>query len=269
MTNEENAAIQQSQEQSSIPPADANDLVDGNASKGLVAGPLRMSIAGLLVGLCVWQIMPWAYPYFEIPEVPVKNERSPTEDEVRQQELVTVQTELKNLAVLGLVLGALAALVFALVEGISQGAVVRTLAIACVAMVLAAGLGATGGYLSVLFQRAYQTVATLEPVTRAIGTQGIFWLLMASGVGLGVALFAGRASLVVGTVLQAILAAVLFVIIYVPVAAILFPTDNSERTVPDSSGNIAVWAIGAFGLMGLMLGMSRVRAKKATATPSE
>ena len=264
MTNEENGTTQQPSEQAPAPPANASGTVTESASAGLVAGPLRMGMAGLLVGLIAWQILHWAHPYFEVPEIPVKNERSPTEDELKQQQIAGMETERKELMAFGLIMGGLAALVFALVEGVSRGGVGRTLTITCIAIVLGAGLGAVGGYLSVSFQHAYYTDESLQPMTRTFGTQGIFWLLMASGIGLGVALFAGRVSLVMGAFLQTVLAAVLFVIIYVPLAGLVFPTDDAERTIPYSSGNMAVWAIGAFGLMALMLGMSRLRAKKKT-----
>ena len=269
MTNEENGTTQQPSEQAPNPSADANGAVAGGASAGLVAGPLRMTIAGLLVGLIAWQILHWNHPFFEVPETPVENERSPTDDELLQEKIAVMETDRKEAVVFGLIVGGLAALVFALVEGISQGGVGRTLVITSVAIVLGAGLGAVGGYLSVSFQYAYEFDESLQPMTRTFGTQGIFWLLTASGIGLGVALFAGRVSLVLGVLLQTFLASVLFVIIYVPLAALLFATDNAERMIPFSSGNMAVWAIGAFGLMGLMIGLSRLRAKKATDGPSD
>ena len=101
---------------------------------------------------------------------------------------------------------------------------------------------------------------------RTMGLQGIFWGLLSIGVGLGVGLFAKRISWVLGTVLQAALSGVLFVIAYVALAGFLFPLDDADRIVPASAGNRALWSIAALTILGLSLGLARQRRKTSSPT---
>lgn len=264
MSSQESDSISADAKQATGSPTDIAQAGPQGIQPGLVAGPLRMGIVGLLMGMIAWQLIHWTYPYFEIPEVQMANPDSPTEEEQRQMGLARFETGRKDVTVTGLILGGLAALLFALVEGISRGGALSTIAITGISVVLGASLGAVGGYCSMTFQRAYWFDPSLTAMTREIGIQAIFWIAMATGVGLGVALYARRVSLVLGALAQTILGAALFVIVYVPLAGLVFPTDSGERTIPYFSANTAVWALLAFGIMGLMLGLARVRQKKTT-----
>jgi hypothetical protein len=249
------------------PPTDPERIeehLQAGAPSGLAAGPLRMGIAGLLAGVLIWSLVQGNYPWFYPEEVAFKNEESPSRAELEQLARTESAASTKNAVVLGLAMGFLATLAFALAECLSQGATGRTLLRTGIAIVLGAGLGVAGGYLCVEFQQAYPHGGELDPIQRTIGIQCVLWLTLACGVGTGLALFAGSARLALATALQALLAAALFVLIYVPVASLAFPLDDANNTTPQSSGNIAVWAIGAFLLIGVMLGMSRVRVKKQT-----
>jgi hypothetical protein len=239
--------------------------------RGLVAGPLRTGIAGLTMGLIAWQLIHWTYPYFEVPEAQAANPSSPTEEELTQMGLAHFETIRKDATVTGLILGGLAGLLFALVEGISQGGMLRTLAITGISAVLGTCMGALGGFFSMTFQWTYRFDPSLSAMMREIGIQGIFWIAMAAGVGLGVAPYARRVTLVLSALAHTILGAVLFAIVYVPLAGLVFPTDRGEKAVPYSSANVAVWALLAFGIMGLMLGLARSRQQETTessASPS-
>jgi hypothetical protein len=103
---------------------------------------------------------------------------------------------------------------------------------------------------------------------RTMAMQACFWGLVALGVGLGLGLFAQRFRLVLGTVLQAVMSMVLFVIVYVGLAGVLFPIDDADRIVPDSSGNRALWCIAAMTILGLCLGLARQRRKASSSKPS-
>jgi hypothetical protein len=98
-------------------------------------------------------------------------------------------------------------------------------------------------------------------MVRTLATQGIFWSILAAGVGLSLGLSTGRAGHALGTVLQVVLGAVMFGLVYVPLAGYVFPTDNAERIVPTSMANRAVWVIAALAIFGLLLGLSRQRRK--------
>lgn len=259
MTNEENVNEQEAPEAEAAQPAGSSDA----ARPGLVAGPLRMGIAGLLTGLLAWQLVYWTNPIFAEPIVEQENPVTPSENDQKKMGIVRFETNRKNAAATGLLLGGLAALIFGLVEGISQGRALRAMAITCVSVVLGACLGAVGGYCAMTFQWNYWFDPSLTPMKRELGIQGIFWLPMAAGVGLGIALYAGRVGLGLGALVQTILGAVLFVIVYVPLAGLAFPTDYAESAIPYSSMNVAVWTVLALGLMGLMLGLARPRQKKA------
>lgn len=263
MSNQENDSSSENSAQATESPGDVTQADPRSIQPGLVAGPLRMGIAGLLVGLIGWQIIHWSYPFFEVPFLQLANPDSPNEEEQTQMGLIRFETSRKDVTVTGLILGGLAGLLFGLMEGVSQRGVLRTMAITSISVVLGASLGAVGGYFSMSFQWAYRRDPALADMTREIGIQGIFWLAIAAGVGLGVALYARRVSLALGVLLQTILGAVLFVIVYVPLAGLVFPTDSGERTVPYFTSNSAVWALLAFGIMGLMLGLARSRPKEA------
>lgn len=267
MTGEELDCEQETSEPVPESSGEASDTNSDADSAGLVAGPLRMGIAGLLAGLIAWQVIHWTFPFFPEPIVQQENPEAPTDRDQERMGIVRDATNRKNAAAAGVLLGALAALLFAAVEGFSQGRIQRTLAITVATILLAACLGGIGGYCSMKFQREYWFHPSFTPMTRELCLQGILWLAIATGIGVGMGIYARRTSLLLGTLLQTILGAVLFVIIYVPLAGVLFPTDYAESTVPESSANIAVWAALALGLMGLMLGMARGASKKP-ATPS-
>jgi hypothetical protein len=259
MTNDENVSEQQVPQAEAARPADSSDA----ARPGLVAGPLRMGIAGLLAGLVAWQLIHWTCPFFAEPIVEEEDANAPTEIDQETTGIVFSEINRKNTAAAGLLLGGLAALIFGVVEGVSQGRVLRAMAITCFSIASGACLGAVGGYCAMTFQWSYWFDPSMTPMKRELGIQGIFWLPMAAGVGLGIALYAGRVSAGLAALVQTVLGAVLFVIIYVPLAGLAFPTDYAESAIPYSSVNTAVWSVLAFGLMGLMLGLARARQKKA------
>lgn len=242
---------------------ESNAAQDASVSKGgLKAGPLRMGIAGLLIGIAAWQVIHWSFPFYAVPEVKMANPDSPTAQEQEQMGLARFEAGRKNVMTAGLIMGALAGLVFAFVEGVSQGNVAKLLVLSIVTLALGGLLGAVGGYCSMTFQWKYWFDPSFTAMKREMGIQGIFWLAIAAGVGLGVGLHAKRPAPIAMALIQSLLGAVLFVIVYVASAALLFPTDSGERTVPYMSPNVAFWAILGFGLMGVMLGLARPAKKK-------
>ena len=92
MTNEETDREQGVSEPTSAPPEDRSDA----ASPGLVAGPLRMGIAGVLAGLIAWQLIHWAFPFFAEPLVQQENPEAPTARDQERMGIVRDATNRKN-----------------------------------------------------------------------------------------------------------------------------------------------------------------------------
>ncbi len=167
----------------------------------------------------------------------------------------------KNSMAAGLALGALAGLIFSVVEAIRRPRCWSLLASIGITILLAAGLGALAGFAAQEFLETWRLDRRLQPMQRTMALQGIFWGLVAVGVGFGLGLFTRRFGLVLATVLQAAMSMVVFVLVYVVLAGILFPIDDADRIVPASSGNRALWCIVAMTVLGLFLGLARQRRK--------
>jgi MFS family permease len=224
-----------------------------------------MVIAGLLAGLAAWLVFDNAYPFLRTPTVSGgSNSRAagpPSAAEIERLGAENRVLHQKNAMGAGLALGAMAGLVFSVVESMRRPRRWSSLALIGITVLLAAGLGALAGFAAQEFHEAWRLDRRLEPLQRTMALQGIFWGLVAGGVGLGLGLFAKRFRLVLGTVVQAIMSMVLFVIVYVGLAGILFPIDDADRIVPASSGNRALWCIAALTVLGLFLGLARQRRK--------
>ncbi|HPM79246.1 MAG TPA: PmoA family protein [Candidatus Anammoximicrobium sp.] len=247
----------------------SNDV--GMAPLGLCAGPGWMVVAGLLAGLVAWIVFDHAFPFFKPPTsagpppVPVAGPPSPAEGEQQTAEIIAL--DLRNSIAAGAVLGALAGLVFAVVEALRRPRRGASLALIAIGVLLAAGFGALAGFAAQEFHEAWRLDRRLEPMQRTMAMQGIFWVLVAVGVGLGLGLFAGRFRWMLGTVLQAVMSMVVFALGYVMLAGFLFPIDNADQIVPASSGNRALWCLAAMAILGLFLGLARQR-RKASSVPS-
>ena len=243
----------------------------GTAPQGLCAGPGWMVVAGLLAGLVAWIVFDNAFPFFEPPTsvgpppAPVAGPPSLAEGEQQTAEIIALG--MKNSIAAGAVLGALAGLIFAVVEALRRPRLGASLALIVIGVLLAAGFGALAGFAAQEFHEAWRLDRRLEPMQRTMAMQGIFWVLVAVGVGLALGLFAGRFRWVLGTVLQAVMSMVVFALGYVMLAGFLFPLDNADEIVPASSGNRALWCLAAMAILGLFLGLARQR-RKASSAPS-
>ncbi len=236
---------------------------------GLCAGTGRMLAAGLLVGLVAWLLLDQAFPFYDAAttSVTAAGEAAGQEDSdqmMREAHLL----KRKNSSVAGAILAALAGLFFSVVEARQRPGRRGTLAAIVVAVLLAAVFGALAGFAAQEFHRAWLLDTRLEPMQRTMATQGIFWMLVAAGVGLGLGLFTGRFGLLVGTVLQAVMSMAAFAPAYVMLAGFLFPIDDADRLVPASSGNLALWCLAAMGLLGLFLGLARRRRRTSSTPPA-
>ncbi len=248
--------------------SDGTNSTSGDAGvphPALCAGPRWMLAAGLLAGLVAWIVFDNAYPFLLLsqasggtaalaagPPSPAEIARLAAEKQVLNR---------KNSMAAGLVLGALAGLIFSVVEALRRPRRWSSLALIGITVLLGAGLGVLAGYAAQEFLVAWRLDRRLQPMVRTMAMQGIFWGLVAAGVGLGLGLFAKRFPLVLGTAAQAMMSVVLFVLVYVVLAGILFPIDDAERIVPASSGNRALWCIAGLAVLGLFLGLARQRQK--------
>lgn len=239
--------------------------------QGLRAGPGRMVVAGLLAGLVAWTVFDHAFPFWKDSMAPGPPPRPtlgpPPGAEIGNPDSERNVHDLKNSIAAGAALGVLAGLVFSFMEGFQRPRRRFVAARIVLGVLLAAGFGALAGFAAQEFYDAWKLDLRLEPMQRTMAMQGIFWGLVAVGVGLGLGLFAQRFSLVLGTVLQVVMSMALFVIVYVVLAGVLFPIDDAERLVPDSSGNRALWCFAAMTLLGLFLGLARRRRKALRSSP--
>lgn len=241
-------------------------------AKGLCAGPGWMTVAGLLTGLVAWIVLGNAFPFFEeqlssVPP-PAPTAAPPPGAEGDQSRNEKAALVLKNSVAAGAALGALAGLIFLAVEASRRPRRGASLALVPIGVLLAAGFGALAGFAAQEFHEAWRLDRSLEPMQRTMAMQGIFWVLVAMGVGLGLALFAGRLRWALGTVLQAVMSMVAFALGYVMLAGFLFPIDDADRIIPASSGNLALWCIAAMTVLGLFLGLARQRPKSSTPAPA-
>jgi len=232
-------------------------------SAGLVAGPLCMGITGLVIGLLIWLVLEWQFPFFH-PTVPKNASSRPLSPEVTAQLAAEASTAtLKNSIASGILIGLLGGLGFAAAEGLARRRPLRHVPWVVLAVVLCAGLGAAAAYVAQGFQQAWRFDRSIEPMTRTLATQWIFWSMVAAGLGLSLGISTRRVSQTLGTALQLVFGAVIVGLLYVPLAGYIFPTDDAERIVPMSTGNRALWAIPALAILGLLLGLARQRRKPA------
>jgi len=239
------------------------------APEGLCAGPGWMLVAGLLAGLVAWFVFENAFPFVNTPidagnvggntPSPGAAERVSNENYVLNQ---------KNSIAAGAVLAALAGLIFSAVEALRRPRRWSSLALIAAGILLTTGFGALAGFAAQEFHEGWRLNRTLEPMQHTMAMQGIFWVLLAVGVGLGLGLFAKRFRWVLGTVLQAVMSMVAFAAAYVMLAGFLFPIDDANRIVPASSGNRALWCLAAMTMLGLFLGLSRQRRKASSSGPA-
>lgn len=247
------------------PPATETDVSPG----GLCAGPGWMVVAGLLAGLVAWAILDNAFP-FVTAAISSGNSagNSPSPDDSERMSKEQHVLNQKNSSGAGLVLAALAGLIFTVIEALRRPRRWSSLAVIVIGTLLAAGFGALAGYAAQEFHEVWRLDRRLEPMQHTMAMQGIFWVLLAVGVGLGLGLFAKRFPLVLGTVLQAVMSMVAFALAYVMVAGYLFPIDDANRLVPASSGNRALWCLAALTMLGLFLGLARPRRKTPSSGPA-
>ncbi len=238
--------------------------VTGPAQEGLCAGPGWMLVAGLLAGLVAWFIFETSFPFVGTPiDAGNVGGNAPSQAEAERVSNENHVLHQKNSVAAGSVLGALAGLIFSVVEALRRPRRWPSLAVIAIGVLLAAGSGALAGFAAQEFHEAWRLNRTLEPMQHTMAMQGIFWGLLAAGLGLGLGSFAKRFRWVLGTVLQAVMSMVAFAAAYVMLAGFLFPIDDANRIVPASSGNRALWCLGAMTMLGLFLGLARQR-RKAT-----
>jgi hypothetical protein len=231
---------------------------------GLQAGPLWMTLTGLLVGFIAWSLLANAYPIFQSPPSPDAYRMGPPSPaDMAGLDAQRLNDDMKNILVVGLAVAALAGFAFATVEWAAARRSWSGLAHIVLAVILAAGLGALAGYAAQSLLLAWRFDRSIEPMQRTIAAQGVFWVVLAAGVGIGAGLFARRFLLLAATALQAIMSMVLFVLLYVPLAGYLFPLDDAERIVPASIAHRGVWVVPALALIGLFLGLARRRQPRA------
>jgi hypothetical protein len=226
----------------------------GADSPAAAACPLVMCGAGVLAGAAGWLVLEFNYPFFRVSDellalimplaIPPVHL---VEEFVAEQRCVNLQ----NASAAGLLMGALAALMIALVQGAARG--FRRSYVPMALCVLCGGAaGAVGGLAArALLERLW---GTAEPMTVAVVLQIVFWALLGGGVGAGTGLVVAPRRHLLGILCQGVLIGAIFGLIYAPLVALAFPVDDAERLVPESLANRAVWSVVGMSVLGLLLG---------------
>jgi hypothetical protein len=222
-----------------------------------------MAAAGLTAGVLLLVSL-LAFPFFRpAPEAFETVGINPTAAEMERQLSEVARAEVKNAAVVGLVAGLLLGLTLGLVEAVSRR-FERSVVPLIVCVLFGGGLGAVAGFAAQSFQNAWRLSTSLEPLTRAVIVQGVFWGIIGAAVGVGLAAFARSAKGGAFVILQAVLGGLLFVVVYVPLTMFLFPLDDSECVVPYTLGNQACWSLLACTALGAIIGLA---AKRKSTSP--
>jgi hypothetical protein len=238
---------------------------DGDGGSRRLSEPLAMGAAGLLAGLVVWLILESVFPIFRVPEEVLK--RIPLSfappDVLADFAAEKQKTDLWNALSAGLLLGTLASMAFAFVQGLLRRQPVTYLSPA----ICIAGGAATGAVAGLASQWGLSDLmARTEPLTAAVLIQTVFWAILGAGAGAGTGLFSGSLPRFAGLMGQGLVAGALFGLLYAVAAACAFPVDDAERLIPASPANRAVWTVVGIAVVGLLLGASSSRRRHRKAT---
>lgn len=220
----------------------------------LIAGVL----AGLASGLLVDRLYPENHGFLEYHSEFLREKQlkglSNTPEEVAQ--FIVEKRRLHKLDValsvglVGLVFCALIGLGRGIFTGFSRPVVFGMAGGALVA----AALGAAGGYMAGALDYWFEEQRPLDPMYQAMIMHGLSWIGVAVGVGLTGVLPTRRFGKIVRAILTAVAAALVAGISFAPISALLFPMMIAELSVPLGTGNRILWTSLPGVLLALVVG---------------
>lgn len=155
-----------------------------------------------------------------------------------------------SVALAGLVFCALIGLGRGICTGFSRPVLFGT----AVGTLLGSALGAAGGYAAGTLDYWFEEQRQLDPMHQAMIKHGLSWLGVAVGAGLTGVLPTRRFGRIVRAILPVTAAAVVAGLTFVPISALLFPTQVAELSVPLGTGNRLLWTCLPAVLMALAVG---------------
>jgi hypothetical protein len=190
----------------------------------------------------------------------------PTPEQAARVTLAKRVRDGKNLYVTFALMGGEIGLAFGVVLGLLRRSTRAALLGLAGGAVFGAGLGAAGGFAVGSVSEFLKSAASLENEHRVIIAHLAGWAITGIGIGMGAALGMGERRAVVKGLLAGFAGGLIGGGIYVPIAAILMPTVDTDLVIPDSWSAKLVWIAVPAVLMGVGLGRALSAGhKKSTA----
>lgn len=229
------------------------------SSRGILGVMLIMGVlAGIAGGLLIDRLFHGTQGFLEFHSEFLREKQAKglnnTPDDVAQ--FIVEKRKLHQLDVALSV--ALAGLVFCSLIGLGRGICTGfsppVLFGTAMGALLGSALGAAGGYAAGILDYWFEEQRQLDPMHQAMIKHGLSWLGVAVGAGLTGVLPTRRFGTIVRAIFPVIAAAVVAGLTFVPISALLFPTQLAELSVPLGTGNRLLWTCLPAVLMALAVG---------------
>lgn len=197
---------------------------------------LAATVAGCVLA---WSVVWTTYPWFEPPAIPVPGQRAPDNAKPKHnlnREQATRWSSALAYCFAGLALGGM--------WGQGRGSE-RGIPRALVGLVLGALLGGmfafAGGLLGHLARTQFPIRGVDDLMYATILAQAIAWAFCLAGIGLADGLLLSRCSAVVNGLLGGLVAGLLTGVLSSRIAAVVFPTEQTDSFVPETAEQQLLW----------------------------
>lgn len=247
--------------EASSPPAGKEAGLATNSpdrSGGLAAGPIVLLIAGLVGAGIAWPLVMHFDQFFLISEE-LRALNPPYSDEAAAR----IDEEERSVGYLNAMLTfGLFGLATAGTFGLTEGLMRRSAKITVVGILGGGIVGALAGVaagVAAQFVRLQLAMRPLDDGYKALAIHAIAWIVVGAGLGIAVGMLAGRRAVLFRTGAAGAVAGLVAAVLYSPLAAVLFPLQNSELLLPAGSLNRLLWVSLAGALIGLAVGRAGKR----------
>ena len=250
-----------------------DDAVAGNkveTSRRTLAVVLVMALIGAAAGGAGLYVTETYSEHFEIPDELKGLTANLSEEQTQKIDAASLKAEFQNttlvIGVFGLALGGLLGLGTGWIEHSVAKSLLGLLLGGLLGGAAGAGAGFAGLWLSGWLEASTQWDITL----RTCVTHAAVWSIIGVGVGLATGLLvAPRLKSTLKALGVLIGAGIVAGMLYPFLAAVLLPSGNPDRTIPDGLANRAFWALLASILLSIALGhtLNRKTVPTATAKP--
>jgi len=228
--------------------------VPPNAAPTLLAGPILFAVLGVIGGVLAWYVIEKNHPRFA-PSPELQAKMANINAVLSPEDLQAIRVVAYSNTVFAITMWGLGVGVFAgCADGIARRSAVAPLVGAVVAGILGGLFGALGGMASqVIYEYGTRAEAELG-IGIILAMHATCFVIASVGVGAGIALPLFAPKPVMECVIKAALGALAAAMIYLPAVAMLMPSANTDRTVPDGSLNRLLWCTIPAMLVGVIVG---------------